>query len=259
MKVLKIISEAVTASFRYPYVQIGRLPTFEVPPPATIYGHLAGVVGEWFDPEGAEFAYTFLHQGRVADLETAQPIEQGFGRKTYARRGWSYPVNVHCAPNPQRREFLVRPRLSLFVKANNPLLERLRISFHNPAYAYVMGRSQDLATCLSADIVDLDESEEAFFSHTILPYEWRPWVLPGTTVQMPKSINYYRRRESVFERYLQILWPPLKLYSGSQDTISRDHLPVRFAVDENDRQEFAGKVLSRGLFFHPVIGPGAPM
>jgi CRISPR-associated protein Cas5t len=152
----------------------------------------------------------------------------------------------------------MRPRLSLFVKAPDSLLERLRNAFMSPVYAYVIGRSQDLATCLAAEMVELAESEEAFFSHTLLPYDWRQWVLPGTTVQMPKAINYSRGREPVFEVYLQVLWPPLKLYSGSQDTISRDRLPARFAVDESDRHEFGDKHLCRGLTFHPIVGPGAP-
>jgi len=256
VKVLKVTSEGVTASFRYPHVQIGKLPTFEMPPPATVYGHVAGVVGEWFNPAGLEFAYTFEHRGKAEDLETSQPIERGPGKPTLKKAGWNYPVNVICEPNPQRREFLFRPRLTLYLKAETDLLTRLRDSFLLPAYAYVMGRSQDLATCLSADMIDLSESEEAFFSHTLLPFDWRQWVLPGTTVHMPKSINYHKRREPAFERYLQVLWPALKLYSGSQDTISRDRLPPRFAVDESDRREFTGRVLSRGLCFHPVIGPG---
>lgn len=257
MNVLKVTSESVTASFRYPHVQIGKLPTFEVPPPATIYGHLAGVLGEWFDPDGLEFAYVFEHRGRAEDLETSQPIERGSGKLTLKKSGWNYPVNVVCQPNPQRREFLFRPRLTLYLKGDTELLARLKESFLNPAYAYIMGRSQDLATCLTAESVELSESEDAFFSHTLLPFDWRQWVLPGTTVHMPKAINYYRRREPTFERYLQVLWPPLKLYSSSQDAISRSQLPDLFVVDGNDQRDFSGKSLPRGLYFHPVIGPGS--
>lgn len=254
---LKITSEAVTASFRYPHVQIGKLPTFEMPPPATIYGHLAGVLGEWFDPAGLEFAYVFEHRGKAEDLETGQPIERGSGKASLKKYGWLFPVNVEFAPNPQQREFLFRPRLTLYLKGEAGLLAQLQESFLSPAYAYIMGRSQDLATCLAAEMVELSESEEAFFSHTLLPFNWRQWVLPGTTVHMPKTINYYRRREPTFERYLQVLWPPLKLYPDSQDTISRNRLPARFVVDGNDQRDFISKSLSRGLFFHLLIGPGA--
>ena len=257
MRALKVVSEAVTASFRYPHVQIGKLPTYEVPPPATIYGHIAGVLGEWFQPEGLEFAYVFEHRGRATDLETGQPLERGAGKPTLKKHGWDFPVNVVCEPNPQRREFLLRPRLTLYLRGSDDVLARLQESFLSPFYAYILGRSQDLATCLNAAIVELGESDQAFFSHTILPYTWRPWVSPGTTVHLPKAINYYRRREPQFDVYLQVLWPALKLYPGSGDTISREHLPAKFDVDNADQREFAQTRLSRGLAFIPLSGPGA--
>lgn len=258
MKALKVTAEAVTASFRYPHVQIGKLTTYELPPPATIYGHLAGVVGEWFDADGLEFAYVFQHQGKSFDVETSQPIERGSGKYTLKSRGWNFPVNVICQPNPQRRDFLLRPRLTLFLKGSEVLLTRLQEGFLNPAYAYILGRSQDLATCLEVRYVELVEDDQGFFSHTILPYSWRPYVAPGTTVQLPKTINYLRRREPEFDVYLQVLWPPLKLYPGSQDTIARDQLPATFWTDPEDKRNFLGRSLSRGLFFLPVLGPGTP-
>jgi CRISPR-associated protein Cas5t len=258
VKVLKITTEAITASFRYPHVQVGRLPTYEVPPPATVYGHLAGVLGEWFDPDGLEFAYIFEHKGRAIDVETSQPLERGSGKFTLKGRNWNFPVNVECQANPQRREFLFRPRLTLFLKGNDGLLVRLSHAFVNPEFSYVLGRSQDLATCLDVAWTELTESEEAFFSHTILPYEWRPWVSPGTTVQLPKALNYYRQREPEFSVYLQILWPPLKVHQGSQDTIGRDKLPKIFTIDATEQREFLGRKLPRGLIFQHLVGPGSP-
>jgi CRISPR-associated protein Cas5t len=257
VRVLRIISEGVTTSFRYPHIQIGRLPSYEMPPPATIYGHLAGVLGEWFDPGDLEFAYVFRHNGRGVDVETGQPIERGYGKNTLKRRGWNFPVNVVCEPNPQQREFLLRPHLTLFLRGNETLLAALHNAFLNPAYAYVIGRSQDLATCVDSRWVELEESDQGFFSHTLLPYSWRPWVSPGTTVQMAKSINYRRQREPEFEIYLQVLWPPLKLYPGSSDTIARDQLPQEFWIDQEEQRDFVGRSLARALYFHPVPGPGA--
>src|SRR6266516_3541014 len=95
-KALRVIMKRLKAYFRYPQVQVGLLPTIEMPPPATIYGHLTGVIGGWFDPEGLEFAYVFEHGGVGVDLETAQPIERGSGRPnaTLKKKGWSFPVNV---------------------------------------------------------------------------------------------------------------------------------------------------------------------
>ncbi|HZR63861.1 MAG TPA: type I-B CRISPR-associated protein Cas5b [Terriglobales bacterium] len=250
MKTLKITTQAVTASFRYPHVQIGKLPTYEVPPPATIFGHLAGVLGEWFDPDGLEFAYVFEHKGKGVDVETGQPIERGTGKYALKSRGWNFPVNVFCQPNPQRREFLYRPQLKLYLKGPEALLTQLSIAFLNPSYAYVLGRSQDLATCIEVRWVELAESDEGFFSHTILPYTWRPFVSPGTTVQLARTIDYRKQRAPDFQVYLQVLWPPLKLYPGSQDTIARDQLPPAFWIDSEEQRQFPGRTLCRGLYFH---------
>lgn len=255
MKTLKVRSEAVTSSFRYPRIQIGRLPTFEMPPPATIYGHLAGVLGEWFEPRGLEFAYVFRHEGKGVDLETSQPIAQGSGRLKYSSRGWKYPVNVECEANPQRREFLLRPHMTLYLRGPESLLQQLEEHFLNPVFAYVLGRSQDLAECQSVEYIELAESEEAYFAHTLLPYDWRPWIVPGTSVYMPSAIDYRRQRQAVQERYVQVTSPALKIYTGATDSINRVALPEKFFVDEGDCREFGDRVLPRGIWFLPVLGP----
>lgn len=250
--VLKVRTEAVTASFRYPRIQIGRLPTFDMPPPATIYGHLAGVVGEWFDPTGLEFAYVFEHIGKGMDVETSHPIELGSGKLGLQKRRWDYPINVECSPNPQKREFLLRPKMTLYLRGEKRLTETLQCAFSSPAFPYVLGRSQDLATVLSANVVDLDESAEAFFSHTLLPYEWRAWVLPGASVALPCAINYSQDREARQQRYLQLTWPPLQIYPGTTDILDRDQLPRTFSVDLSDQRILVNRSLPRGLYFHPV-------
>ena len=254
MKVLKVETEAFTASFRYPRVQVGRLPTFDMPPPATIYGHIAGALGEWFDPKGLDFAYTFTSAGKAVDLETGQPIERGPGKNSLRKQGWDFPVNVICSPNPQRREFLLRPRLTLYLRGSEDVLERLGNAFLNPEFASVLGRSQDLAMCRAVTMMEARESPDVFFSHTLLPYDWRPWVLPGVSVLMPAFINYAANREALNSRYLQITWPPLRLFSDSTDTISRERLPEAFVADDSETREFSGRALPRGLCFHS-LGP----
>ncbi|HLH37598.1 MAG TPA: type I-B CRISPR-associated protein Cas5b [Bryobacteraceae bacterium] len=256
LTVLKVESSAQTTSFRYPRVQVGRLPTFDMPPPATIYGHLAGVLGEWFEPRDLEFTYVFEHSGKAIDLETIYPIERGAGKLTLAKRGWPYPVNVQCETNIQRREFLLKPKLTLYLKSSDgEFIERLRESFRAPYFSYILGRSQDLATCHNAKTIELEHSPEAFFADTLVPFAWRPWVSPGTTVMMPAAIDYERRRQAVQDRYLQITRPPLRIFDHADDLTSRDHLPAEFLIDPGDRREFAGRALFRGLHFWPVRGP----
>ncbi|HVZ59610.1 MAG TPA: type I-B CRISPR-associated protein Cas5b [Terriglobales bacterium] len=258
MKALKLAVAAQTASFRYPRVQVGRQPSFDMPPPATIYGHLAGVIGEWFDPEGLEFAYVFEHAGRADDLETIHPIAKGSGKATLARRGWPHAVNVQCETNIQRRQFLLKPRLTLYLKSREETkLNQFRNAFRNPYFSYILGRSQDLATCHSAEIVDLATSADAFFENTLVPFDWRPSVLPGITVLLPAAIDYSRGRLSVQERYLQITKPLLRVFPRCEDLIDREKLPSEFLVDSADTRTISGHVLARGLHFWPVRGPGA--
>lgn len=258
LKALKVAVSAQTASFRYPRVQVGRQPSFEMPPPATIYGHLAGVIGDWFDPDGMEFAYVFEHAGRADDLETIHPIARGSGKATLARRGWPYPVNLQFETNIQRRQFLLKPRLTLYLRSpNEATLEQFRASFLSPYFSYILGRSQDLATYHSAEIVDLTISTEAFFENTLVPFEWRPSVLPGVTVLLPAAIDYSRGRLSVQERYLQITKPLLRVFPHCEDVIDRTQLPPEFTVDANDARTSGGLSLARGLHFWPVRGPGA--
>jgi CRISPR-associated protein Cas5t len=256
LTVLKVVSTAFTASFRYPRVQVGRLPTFDMPPPATIYGHLAAVLGEWFQPADLEFAYTFEHAGKGVDVETIHPIERGSGRATLKNRGWAHVVNVQCETNIQRREFLLKPHLTLYLKSGvTSTLEKLQGAFLGPYFAYMLGRSQDLATCHSAAMIELALSGEAYFADTLVPFDWRPWVSPGSTVLLPAAIDYSRRRLATQDRYLQITRPPLRVFPASDDLISRENLPAEFAVDTGEARDFAGNRLPRGLHFWPMRGP----
>jgi CRISPR-associated protein Cas5t len=252
LRVLKVRCEAFTTSFRYPRIQAGSLRTFDMPPPATIYGHLAGVIGDWFDPSGLEFAYTFEHEGKGVDLETRQPIEAGSGKNSKAKSGWDFPVNVECTPNPQPREFLFRPRMTLYLKGSEQHVECFLRAFESPYFAYILGRSQDLAHCRSVRIVELQQSADVFFSHTLLPYSWRPWVLPGTSVIMPEVIDYRRKREARQQRYLQITSPALWVHPQTPDITARGSLPPDFPMDPEESRELSGRPVSRGLHFFPV-------
>jgi hypothetical protein len=73
---------------------------------------------------------------------------------------------------------------------------------------------------------------------------------------MPELIDYRRNREARQNRYLQVMWPPLRLHDGSGDTVARQNLPVRFPVDMSEKRDFADRTLARGLWFHTVQGPG---
>jgi len=143
--------------------------------------------------------------------------------------------------------------MTLYLNGTDLQLWRFADAFLSPHFTYVIGPSQDLAYCRLVQSVDLELSENAFFAHTLVPYDWRPWVFPGTSVMMPEVIDYRRDRQARQTRYLQITSPPLLIYPATEDTIARDRLPATFLVDDDEKREFAGRSLPRGLCFHPVL------
>ncbi|GAB6158201.1 type I-B CRISPR-associated protein Cas5b [Desulfotomaculum varum] len=254
-KVLKIKISALTSSFRLPFVMIGRLPTYVMPPPATIYGNLCGVLGEWFDPSGLEFAYTFSHQGVGEDVELAHVLEVSAGKKD--KKLGNLPKNVEGSLNPQKRQFLLKPDMTLYLRGPNQLLEHLKTGFLSPQFAYLLGRSQDLATCHSVEYIELFKSNCAFFSHTLLPWRLRQYVMVGEPVHMPMVINYHKVREPSFERYLQITDKPLRIFGEGleEDIISRSEF-TNILIDKTEKKTFLGRELYRGIWFHPIKGMG---
>jgi len=177
MQALKVVAEGSITSFRYPHFMWQKHPTFEMPPPATIYGHICSAVGDWIDPRGLRFAYHFTCDGKVEDLEH---------------------IHTHGIM-PFQRELLFNPRLTLYL--NRP---DLLPAFHSPHYTVVLGRSQDLFSYTSVTLVDLEEAHRAFYEHTLLPYAMATRVMRGIVVQMPRFVDYTRRRYATFERYVML-------------------------------------------------------
>ncbi|MFZ5590300.1 MAG: type I-B CRISPR-associated protein Cas5b [Bacillota bacterium] len=257
MQVLKAVLTAPTASFRHPLVMIGRLPTYELPPPATVYGLLCAALGEWFAPGDLAFAYTFTHQGVGEDVELAQVLEVKQVKKDKNLGG--LPKNVEGSLNPQRREFLLKPRLTLYLKGEPALLQKLQAALFSPRFALLLGRSQDLATCHSARLVELVPESSAFFSHTILPWHLRQFAVVGEPVYMPVTIDYRRLREPVFQRYLQLTRTPLRLWGSDDaagtepDVLSRQAFGQLW-VDREEKQALGAGELYRGVWFHAWRG-----
>jgi len=205
MRVLKVELEGLTTSFRYPHFMMGRHPTFPMPPPATIYGHLCSALGEWVDPRGIEFGYVFTHESTrertATDLEHCHILEAAGARTAFECQGERVRANLVGVVNPLKRDFLFRPRLTLYL--NRPeWLEQFRV----PRYPVVLGRSQDLATYTRVTIVALQEREEAYYENTLLPCDdvWRVRIGRGTVFTMPRFLDYNNNREPRFERYIAL-------------------------------------------------------
>lgn len=193
MRVLKVVAEGLTTSFRYPHFMQQVHPTFPMPPPATIYGHIASALGDWFDPASARFAYHFSHQGLVSDKEHIILLTAATGKLP----GTSWPKVIEGNVNPFERQLLFRPRLVLYL--DRPEWEP---AFRSPRYAVVLGRSQDLFTYTSVEVTELEHAERAYFEHTLLPHDMALQVGRGVAIAMPRYLDPENNRAPTFARYL---------------------------------------------------------
>lgn len=193
MRVLKVVAEGLTTSFRRPHFMHGIQPTFRMPPPATIYGHLCSALGETVSPEGISFAYHFTAQVGFSDIEHTIILATAGGKL----EGTTYPKVLEGRVQPFKRELLFQPRLVLYL--NHP---EWVDAFRSPRYAVVLGRSQDLFTYTSIQEVELQQAKHAYFEHTLLPYDMAVQVGQGITELLPRYLDYEHKRTPTFARYL---------------------------------------------------------
>lgn len=224
MQVLKIELKGVTTSFRYPHLLIGRQPSYPLPPPATIYGHIASTLGDYPAPDSFKFAYSFTHQGGVDDYEHTWLIERD---ERKAKKGQPAP-NIVAGLSPTVREMLFQPRLTLYLDRPDWLE-----AFRNPVYPVLLGRSQDLAAYTRVELVELEERSAGYFDHTLLPFDpWRPRVGLGQGLLMPRHIDPQDRQRVTWARYVALThraFLPLEGETGREAQLIRQ-LPSDFRV-----------------------------
>lgn len=197
MQVLRVVLEGTTTSFRYPHFMVGRQPSYKLPPPATIYGHISSALGDWPDRHEFRFAYSFSCEGIGDDLESVHIAELKPG---WINRGAGITRNLEATVNPLPRQIMLGPKLSLYL--DTPRLEEWYKAFRAPRYPVLLGRSQDLASYASVEKVDLVESETGYFEGTLLPTGYRQRTYAGVLTNMPLFINPQNRREVDWSMYL---------------------------------------------------------
>jgi CRISPR-associated protein Cas5t len=237
MRVLKVVLEGITTSFRYPHFMLSVQPSFALPPPATIYGHICSALGEWVEPEGVMFAYHFTAQGSTKDLEHIHVLAASTGKLPGSR----HPKVLEGNVNPFTRELLFQPRLTLYL--NRPEWEG---AFRSPRFPVVLGRSQDLCWYRSVSVIDLVAREHVYFEHTLLPYGMATQTALGTVALMPRWLDYRRNRQPSFARYLL-----LQRRIMSTEVLRFDSTPVFYLADP-DAVAINGMPL--GLIFHTFTG-----
>lgn len=241
MRVLKIELEGITTSFRYPHFMVGVHPSFPMPPPATIYGHVCSALGEWVSPDGLQFAYHFTSEGAVEDLEHIFILSPEGGKLP----GTTLPKVLGGSMNPFKRQILFHPRLMLYL--NRPEWES---AFRSPRYPVVLGRSQDLCTYTHVSVVDLLSTDAVYLEHTLLPYEMATRTGMGIVTLMPRWLDYERNRRPSFARYLILQrrvmnGELLRFAEGSAGSVTR------YWADPTAPQV---KGMPLGLVFHSFTG-----
>lgn len=235
MQVLKVVAEGAITSFRRPHFMHGIQPTFRMPPPATIYGHICSALGELVPPEGLLFAYHFTARTAFSDVEHTIILAEAGGKL----EGTNYPKVLQGGVQPFKRELLFQPRLTLYI--NRPAWID---AFRSPRYAVVLGRSQDLFTYTSIEVIELQQAEHAYFEHTLLPYTMATQVGQGITELLPRYVDYERKRVPTFARYvcLENRVHSSDFWFAEQETYWIDPASPLYQDDY------------LGLFFHSFVG-----
>jgi CRISPR-associated protein Cas5t len=236
MKVLKIVLEGISTSFRYPHFMLGEQPSFPLPPPATIYGHICSALGDWIDPEGVRFAYHFTVAGAGYDLEHIHVLSVASGKLPGGE-----PKVLEGNINPFKRHILLFPRLTLYINRPDWI-----DAFRFPRYPVVLGRSQDLAAYTQVETIELQRTDQVYFEHTLLPYRMAAQIPAGIVTLMPRWIDYHNRRKPSFERYLMLTErvTTKQMLKFGEQTTSYWSDPTAPTVDG----------LMLGLWFHTFVG-----
>jgi len=200
MDVARVVMHAPVTSFRHPFLVTGKQPTAHFPPPSTIHGHCASMLGRWPDPESFYFGLHFTFRSIAIDLEHQHLTEavKGRSRQTIQTAQGAVRATTEVSVQPVSREFLFDASLTLYLAPD------IAEAFRAPVYPVVLGRSQDLAEVISVDIITLRRGERVRLEHTLLPWRLRPCIPAGTTVLLSRYISEPPRREAEFDRYIAL-------------------------------------------------------
>jgi CRISPR-associated protein Cas5t len=144
---LRVQVEGALTSFRYPHFVQGIQPTFDFPPPATLYGHVCSALGDVVPPDSFRLALHFTYQSRFHDYEHTHLVAE----RTFKL-------------SPFQRELLFQPRLTLYLDRPD-WVDR----FRQPRRVVTLGRSQDLMTYREVRVIHLERAASSYVEHTLVP------------------------------------------------------------------------------------------
>jgi CRISPR-associated protein Cas5t len=250
MRVARVVVYAPVTSFRYPFFVTGRQPTFDVPPPSTIFGQCASALGRRPDAATFFFGLHFAYRSRGVDYEH-QHITTALGGKTRMRvptSGGDAPATTLVAVIPGEREFLFDVTMTLYLDP------KVAAAYRSPAYTLTLGRSQDLAEVVGVDEVTLERGERARLEHTLLPWDLRPAIPAGATLLLSRHIGEPPERQPSFARYISL---HEAVFLGGAPDSARTVLRVEGLDLENlwcDGSVVDEKGFPRGVWLHRPAG-----
>lgn len=221
LEVVRVVVEGEITSFRYPHFVQGVQPTYEMPPPSTIYGHLCNATGQFEPQADIAFALHFTFEGKFRDLE------------------YLYFEVPYIQPNPFTRELLYKPRLTLYIAP-----ARYQAAFERPIYPVSLGRSQDLMSYTEVKSVTLRRAARAYLEHTLVPAEYAPRFRRTVAVTMAKFID--RARQPTWGKYAML--KERVFYPDEDDPFASSYEPVWI---DPESPQIDG--LHRGLIFHRFV------
>ena len=224
MWVTRIEVMGPATSFRYPHFLVGRQPTFDLPPPATLYGHVASALGDLPDPTRLRIGYQFTYRGKGDDLEHTWILT---------------PHSVSLQPTV--RELLFDIWMVLYVVYEG---EDLTPYFRCPRYPALLGRSQDLVSYRKVERVALERSRAAYYQDTLLPHSLRERVSVGAVMVLPRYIDPVSRRARM-DGYILLTGRTRWIDRGFGPGEPLEHL-VDPALPRHDG-------LSRGVWLHTFV------
>jgi CRISPR-associated protein Cas5t len=157
--------------------------------------------------------------------------------------------SVGGSVQPTLRDFLFRLDLTLYL-----LPSELGAAFLRPVFPVVLGRSQDLASVVSVEEVEVESAPTAYFSGTLLPFSWRARTGFGTTVLMPRFITPPPERQASFGQYIvlpadRLVFAGRTGVSGSKRLLQTDASET-WPIDPTSEERDGGK---RGLVWHAFV------
>jgi CRISPR-associated protein Cas5t len=221
MNAIKMVLKGSVTSFRYPHFVQGVQPSYEMPPPSTIYGLICAMTGQFEAPETLQFGLHFRYETKFRDLEHVHldvPYRQA---------------------NPFQRELLFNPELTLYLAP-----ESYYLACERPYYPLALGRSQDLMTCTSLELVTLERAETAYFEYCLLPADYAPRFERTTAATMARFIDQSRR--PLWGHYA--ILKSRTIYPSANDPMSATYEPVW--VDPS-APIFEGRM--RGVMLHSFV------